>query len=138
MSNISYKTYIGKTIICRTLSMSIIIMVLYSCMIATSMCICTEVSKNSRFSAVYAQRIQSHMARPFIVRGVYHLQYKHPAKALSMVIMLHSYLYVLNYLAGSAHNCMQHMLHSSSYYFHLKLWTEQLQLKLLVATTQRV
>ena len=29
---------------------------------------------------------------------------KHPAKALSMVIMLHSYLYVLNYLAGPAHN----------------------------------
>ena len=30
--------------------------------------------------------------------------YKHPAKALSMVIMLCSYLYVLNYLAGLAYN----------------------------------
>ena len=35
----------------------------------------------------------------FLAKGVYRLQYKHPAKALSMVIMLRSYLYVLNYLA---------------------------------------
>ena len=37
----------------------------------------------------------------FLAQGVYRLQY-HSAKALSMVIMLHSYLYVLNYLAGLA------------------------------------
>ena len=38
----------------------------------------------------------------FLTQGIYRLQYKHPAKALSMVIMLRSYLYVLNYLAGLA------------------------------------
>ena len=42
----------------------------------------------------------------FLAQGIYRLQYKHPAKALSMVIMLHSYLYVLNYLAGPAYNCL--------------------------------
>ena len=36
----------------------------------------------------------------YIAQAAYYLQYKHPAKALSMVIMLHSYLHVLNYLAG--------------------------------------
>ena len=34
------------------------------------------------------------------MEDIYHLQYKHKAKSLSMVIMLHGYLYVLNYLAG--------------------------------------
>ena len=42
----------------------------------------------------------------FLVQGIYRLQYKHPAKALSMVIMQRSYLYELNYLAGLAYNCM--------------------------------
>ena len=36
---------------------------------------------------------------PFLMQGIYQLQYKQPAKALSMVVMLCSYLYVLNYLS---------------------------------------
>ena len=43
---------------------------------------------------------------PFLAQGIYCLQYKHPAKVLSIVVMLYSYLYVVNYLAGPAHNCM--------------------------------
>ena len=87
--------------------MSTVIIVLYSCMIATGTCICTEVSKNSRFSTVYVHKETNLVwPDPLIVQGVYRLQYKHPAQALSMLIMLHSYLYVLNYLAGSAHNHM--------------------------------
>ena len=78
-------------------------------MLTTCTCICTGVPKNSRFSAVYVHKEPSLVwPDPFLVQGVYHLQYTHPAKALSMVIMLRSYvyLYVLNYLAGPAHNCM--------------------------------
>ena len=41
---------------------------------------------------------------PFLAQGIYRLQYKHPAEALFMVIMLRSYLNVLNYLAGPGHN----------------------------------
>ena len=125
MSDISYKAYMGKAIICHTLTMSAIIIVLYSCMATTCTCICTGVSRNSRFSAVYVHKESSLIwLDPFLVQGVYRLQYKHPAKALSMIGMLRSYLNVLNYVAGLAHNCMQYMLCSASYYFHLKLWTE--------------
>ena len=121
----------GKTVICHTLEMSTIIIVLCSCMVTTCTCICTRVSKNSRFQAVYVHKKSSLIWQdPFLAQGVYCLRYKHLAKALSMVIMLRSYLYVLNYLAGPAHNCMQHALHSASYYFHLKLWTEYSYLQL--------
>ena len=44
MSNILYKAYMaymGKTVICCTLVMSIIIIDLYSCMFTMYMCICT-------------------------------------------------------------------------------------------------
>ena len=101
VSDISYKGYMGKTIICRTLTMSIVIMVLYSCMVTTCTCICTRVSKNSRFFAVYLHK-ESSLVRldSFLAQGIYRLQYKHPTKVLSVVIMLSSYLYVLNYLAG--------------------------------------
>ena len=78
VSDISYKGYIGKTIICRTLIMSTI-----------STCICTGVSKNSGLSAVYEHRETSLVwLYPFLVHDIYCLQYKHPAKPLSMVIML--------------------------------------------------
>ena len=107
MSNILYNTYMGKITICCTLAMSTVIIVLYSCMVTTWTCICTGVFKNSRFSAIYAHKESSLLwPDPFLAQGVYRLQYKHPAKALSMVIMLRSYLYVLNYLAGLTHNCM--------------------------------
>ena len=43
---------------------------------------------------------------PFLAQGVHYLQYKHPANALYMIFVLHSYLYVLNYLAGPAHSCI--------------------------------
>ena len=48
MSNISYKAYMGKIVIGCTLAMSIVIIVLYSCMVTTCMRICTGVSKNNR------------------------------------------------------------------------------------------
>ena len=32
------------------------------------------------------------MAGPFLPQGFYRLQYKHPAKALSIVVMLRSYI----------------------------------------------
>ena len=137
MSDIPYKAYMDKTVICHTLAMSSVIIVLCLCMVTTCTCICTGVSKNSRFSTVYVYKEPSFVwPNPFLAQGVYHLQYKHPAKTLSIVVMLCSYLYVLIYLSGPAHSCMQHILcsaryiNSASYYFHLKLWTEQLQLQL--------
>ena len=107
MSDIPYKAYMVKTVISRTLAMSIVILVLCLCMVTTCTCICTGASKNSRFFTVYVYK-ESSFVRPnsFLAQGVYRLQYKHPAKTLSMVIMLCSYLYVLNYLSGPAHNCM--------------------------------
>ena len=87
MSDISYKLYIGKTLICRTLAMSTIIIVLYSCMVTTYMCICTGVYKNSRLSTVYMQR-ESNLVwpDPFLVQGVYHVKYKRLAMPLSVVV----------------------------------------------------
>ena len=88
----------GKTIICCTLTMSTVIIVLSSCMVITCMCICIGVSRNSRFSAEYVHKESSLVwPDPFLVQGVYCLQYKHPAKAvkaLSMVIMLHIAIYM--------------------------------------------
>ena len=52
-SDISYKAYMGKTIICRTLIISTVIIALYSCTVTTCICICTGVSENLRFSVVY-------------------------------------------------------------------------------------
>ena len=125
VSNISYKAYMAKTKICHTLAMSTINIFLYMCMVTMGTCICTGVSKYSGFPTVYVHKESSLVwLVPFLVQGVYGLQYEHPTKVLSMVIMLCSYLYVLNYLAGPAHNCILHMLHSASYYFQLKLWTE--------------
>ena len=56
MSDIAYKAYMSNTVICHTLTMSIctVIIVLYSCMVTTCMCICTGVCKNSRFSEVHS------------------------------------------------------------------------------------
>ena len=107
--DISCKAYMVKTVICHTLAMSTVIIDLYSCMVTTCMCICIGVSRNSRFSAVYAYKKSSLIwLDPFLVQGVYRFQYKQLAKVLSMVIILHSYLYniMLNYLAGPAHSYM--------------------------------
>ena len=44
---------------------------------------------NSRFSKVYMHKELNFVwLNPFLAQGVYCLQYKHPAKALSMVVML--------------------------------------------------
>ena len=86
VSDISYKAYMGKTVICRTLAISTIITVLYSCMVTMCMCICTGVSKKSRFSAVYVHKeykISPVWPNPFLAQGVYCSQCKHPAKPLS-------------------------------------------------------
>ena len=56
--DISYKGYIGKIVICHTLAMTTVIIFLYSCMVTTCTCICTGVSKNSRFSAIYVHKIK--------------------------------------------------------------------------------
>ena len=63
----------GKTAICRTLAMSTVIIVLCSCTVTMCTCVCAGVSKN--FSLVWPD--------PFLAQGVYRLQYKHLAKALS-------------------------------------------------------
>ena len=100
MNNILLKAYMVKTVICHTFAFSTIIIVLYSCMITMCTCICTRVSKKSRFFAVYVHK-ESILLWPdlFLAQDIYHLQYKHPSRALSMVVMLHGYLYVLNYQA---------------------------------------
>ena len=46
MSDISYKAYMGKTVICRTLAISTVIIVVYLCIVTTCMCIFTGVPKN--------------------------------------------------------------------------------------------
>ena len=76
MSDISYKAYMGKTVICCTLAMNTIIAVLYLCMVTTCTCICTGVSKNPIFSAVYVHK-ESSLVRPdlFLAQGVYRLLY---------------------------------------------------------------
>ena len=94
LSDIMYKAHMGKTIICRILA------VLDLCMVITCMCICARMSKNLRFFAVYLHKETSlAWLDRFLVLGIYCFLYKHPAKSLSMVIMLHSYLHVLNCLA---------------------------------------
>ena len=57
---------------------------------------------------------------PFLVQGDYSISTR-PRYSLRLLCYVATYVYVLNYLAGPAYNCM---LHSASYYFHLKLWTE--------------
>ena len=42
---------------------------------------------------------------------------------MELSVMLHIHLYLINYLAGLAQNCVQHMLRSASYYFHLEHWS---------------
>ena len=56
MRDILYKVYMGKTIINHTLTMSTVIMVLYSCMVTTCTCICTTESKNSRSFTAYVHK----------------------------------------------------------------------------------
>ena len=69
--DILYKAYMAKTVICCSLAMNTIIIVLYSCMVTTCTCICTEVSKNSRFSPVYVHKESSLVwPDPFLVQGV--------------------------------------------------------------------
>ena len=76
-----------ETIISCTFAMSTIIIVLYSCMVTTCMCICTGLPKNSRFFAVCVHKEPSLVwPHPFLEQHVYCLQYKYQAKPLSMVI----------------------------------------------------
>ena len=63
VSDISYKAYMGKIVICRTLAVS-----------AMCTCICTRVSKNSGFSTVYMYKESSLVwPDPFLVQGIYRL-----------------------------------------------------------------
>ena len=56
VSDISYKVDIGNTVVCRTLTLSTIIIDLYSCLVTMCTCICTGVFKNSRFSTVHCKK----------------------------------------------------------------------------------
>ena len=73
----------------------------------------------------------------FLAQGVYRLQYisTRPRHCMSMVIILRSYLYVLNYLAGPV-ACSIFYVQLYSYYFHLKLWSSYIAIysQLLVYT----
>ena len=60
--------------------MSTIIIFLYSCMVTTCTCICTGVTKNSRFSNVHKESSLVWLD-PFLAQSVYYLQYKHLAVA---------------------------------------------------------
>ena len=74
VSDISNKDYMGKTIICCTLTLSTVIIVLYSCMVTTYTCICTGVSKDSRFSIVYmCKEFSLVWPDTFLVQGIYRL-----------------------------------------------------------------
>ena len=134
MSDILYKSYMGKTVTCHTLTMSTVIVVLYLCML-TMVCVHVYVQQYLR-----TQDSPQHMwTKNIVLYGQTQFQCRafiacsistRPRYSLWLLCYIAIYIYVLNYLAGPAHNCMQHMLHSASYYFHLKLWTEQLQLQL--------
>ena len=93
----------GKTIISRTLVMSstIIRSLVFMHGHHVYVYMYKRIQELKILCSVCAQRIYSLVwLDPFLAQGVYCLQYKHLAKALSMGIMLCSYLYVLNYLAG--------------------------------------
>ena len=95
VSDILYKAYMGKTVICCTLAISTVIIILYLCMVITCTCICTGVCKNSRFSAVYAHEEYIILygrtlfqRRPFIAYSTS----TQPSHSLTMVVMLRSYI----------------------------------------------
>ena len=76
MSNISYKVYNGKIIICQTHVMSTVIIVVHSCMVTTCMCTCTGgVSKNLRSSTV-SVHTESSLMWPTLFWCSYHGYYK--------------------------------------------------------------
>ena len=52
VSEIMYKAYMSKNIICQTFTMSTVFIVLHSCIVTTCTCISTGVYNNSRFSTV--------------------------------------------------------------------------------------
>ena len=81
--------------------------------------ICTGVSKNSRSFAVYEHKESSLVwLDPFLVQSVYHLPYL--AKSSLHGWICHIAIYMCQ-IIQQTHNCMQHMLHTASYYFHLEL-----------------
>ena len=89
----------GKTIICHTLTMSTLIIILYLCMVTTCSCICTGASKNPRSSAVYIYiyiyiYVQKEYSlvwlEPFLVQGIYCLQYKHPATCMPCTMVVYA------------------------------------------------
>ena len=103
MSDVSYNVYMGKTVICHTLAMSTIVIVLYSSIVTSHMCICTGVSKNSRFSTVYVHK-ESSLIWPDTSYGAGHLAITYSISPLPchlpwLYIPHSGYLYVLNCLA---------------------------------------
>ena len=74
-----YKAHMGKAIIYHTLT---VIVVLYSCMVTTCTCICTGECLTTQDPLQYIDT--KNLA--FLAQGIYHLQYKHPAMPLFIVV----------------------------------------------------
>ena len=97
VSDISYKAYMGKTVICRTFTMNTIIIVLYLYKVVMHVYVHMYVqeclrSQNSPKYMSIKYLLMSVWHDLFLERGAYHLHYKHLAMALSMIVTLHSYL----------------------------------------------
>ena len=89
MSDILYKVQMDTTIIFCTPTMITVIILLYSCTITTCTCIIQEsLHINSRSFAIYVHKESSLTGLdPFLVQGIYCLQYKCQAnKPLSIVV----------------------------------------------------
>ena len=119
MSNISYKVYMSKIIICHTLAMSTVIVILYSCMVTMCMCIYVQgcVRTSDPLQYICKKNLVSYGQIYFCI---YHLQYKCLAMPLTMAL---NYLYVLNYLAGSRLHVAYVMYSFWSIYIYLHTHT---------------
>ena len=111
--------------VCCTIAISTIIIVLYSCIVTTCMCIYTGVSKNSTTSAVYVQKefIVSYSRTLFCHRELIDRSISTWSSHSPWLYMPCSYLYVLNDLQLLVAYCT---LHTASYYFHLELWNSHI------------
>ena len=77
---------------------------------------------------VCEQRIQSYIARPFSGGGSYHMQYKTPAKPPSMVLYATQLSICVELFSRPTIACSICMLHITSYFFYIELWSIQLLL----------
>ena len=84
-----HKLYINEAITCHTHAMNTIIIIFYLYLVTTCMCTCTGVIRNSwSVSSICAERIDSLVTRPFLMWGIYCLQYKHLYLAMPRICIL--------------------------------------------------